>query len=148
MVRGVLFTVLLSAGQSLAQWPELNKPLPKQYAGEKDAALIISVSDYAFLPDVPGANENAAAWFQHFTVTRGIPATQVQWLQDNEATVFGIRKALKQLALDVKQAQAAVRLACESLDRAASKGVIHANNAARRKSRLMLAFNRASAAKA
>ncbi len=102
MVRGVLFAVLLLAGQSLAQWPELNKPLPKQYAGEKDAALIISVSDYAFLPDVPGANENAAAWFQHLTVTRGIPATQVQWLQDNEATVFGIRKAVKQLALDVK----------------------------------------------
>lgn len=46
------------------------------------------------------------------------------------------------------EAQAAVRLACESLDRAASKGVIHANNAARRKSRLMTAFNKAFAAKA
>lgn len=44
------------------------------------------------------------------------------------------------------EAQAAVRLACEALDRAASKGVIHANNAARRKSRLMIAYTRAFSA--
>lgn len=46
------------------------------------------------------------------------------------------------------EAEAAIRVACEALDRAASKGVIHANNAARRKSRLMLAFNKARAAAA
>lgn len=60
-----------------------------------------------------------------------------------------VKRARMHLDLgQLDEAQAAVRLACESLDRAASKGVIHANNAARRKSRLMLAFNRASAAKA
>ncbi len=35
------------------------------------------------------------------------------------------------------EARAAAELAVSTLDRAASKGVIHANNAARRKSRLM-----------
>ena len=39
-----------------------------------------------------------------------------------------------------------VRQACAELDKAASKGVIHKNNAARRKSRLMAKFNKASAA--
>ena len=38
-------------------------------------------------------------------------------------------------------AQEAVRLAVSELDRAAKKGVIHRNNAARRKSRLMKQLN-------
>ena len=38
-------------------------------------------------------------------------------------------------------AQEAVRLAASELDRAAKKGVIHPNNAARRKSRLMKQLN-------
>ena len=39
----------------------------------------------------------------------------------------------------------AVRQACAELDKAAVKGVIHKNNAARRKSRLMARFNQAQA---
>ncbi len=39
----------------------------------------------------------------------------------------------------------ALRQACSELDKAASKGVIHKNNAARRKSRLMARFNKANA---
>lgn len=39
---------------------------------------------------------------------------------------------------------AAVRLAMKRLDKAANKGVIHANQAARRKSRLMAAVNHAA----
>jgi small subunit ribosomal protein S20 len=40
----------------------------------------------------------------------------------------------------------ALRLACVELDKAATKGVIHKNNAARRKSRLMAKFNKVNAA--
>ena len=36
-----------------------------------------------------------------------------------------------------EEAEEAVRLAASTLDKAARKGVIHANNAARRKSRIM-----------
>jgi small subunit ribosomal protein S20 len=39
-----------------------------------------------------------------------------------------------------------VRMACSELDKAASKGVIHKNNAARRKSRLMAKLNKSTAA--
>lgn len=39
-----------------------------------------------------------------------------------------------------------IRQACSELDKAASKGVIHKNNAARRKSRLMAKLNKANAA--
>ena len=38
---------------------------------------------------------------------------------------------------DIQSAEEATRLAVKDLDRAASKGVIHKRNAARRKSRLM-----------
>lgn len=47
---------------------------------------------------------------------------------------------------DVELAEAAVVQAVRSLDKAAQKGVIHPNNAARRKSRLVKEFNRMKAA--
>ena len=50
-----------------------------------------------------------------------------------------ITKARQAVATDV-EAEAAVRAAVSELDRAAKKGVIHRNNAARRKSRLMKQF--------
>jgi small subunit ribosomal protein S20 len=45
----------------------------------------------------------------------------------------------------MEEAREAVRQAASALDRAAQNGVIHQNNAARRKSRLMQMYNRASA---
>jgi small subunit ribosomal protein S20 len=42
-------------------------------------------------------------------------------------------------------ADAAVKEAMSTLDRAATKGVLHRNNAARRKSRLMRSLNKAKA---
>ena len=46
---------------------------------------------------------------------------------------------------DVDAAQEAVAVAITSLDKAAEKGIIHPNNAARRKSRLMKKFNQLQA---
>ena len=51
-----------------------------------------------------------------------------------------ITKARQAIATD-EDAEAAVRAAVSDLDRAAKKGVIHRNNAARRKSRLMKLLN-------
>lgn len=57
-----------------------------------------------------------------------------------------ITKARNAIAsgVDPEVAEAAVRAAVSALDRAAKKGVIHKNNAARRKSRLMKLFNAAN----
>ena len=44
---------------------------------------------------------------------------------------------------DLVQAEEVVALATKALDKAAQKNIIHENNAARRKSRLQLALNRA-----
>ena len=49
-----------------------------------------------------------------------------------------VKKARTTIASgDVEAAKEATRLAIQDLDKAASRGVIHRNNAARRKSRLM-----------
>lgn len=47
---------------------------------------------------------------------------------------------------DQNEADEAVVRAISMLDRTAGKGIIHPNNAARRKSRLMAKYNRAAAA--
>jgi small subunit ribosomal protein S20 len=58
-----------------------------------------------------------------------------------------IKKARALLAAGkVGEAEQAMQTALKSLDKAAEKGVIHKNNAARRKSRLMRALNKAKSA--
>lgn len=64
----------------------------------------------------------------------------------NRRYVSGSRTAVKKARVAIAKgdhavAEEAVRSACAHLDRAAQKGVIHQNNAARRKSRLMAALN-------
>jgi len=65
------------------------------------------------------------------------------------ATRTQIRKALPLIAANrLDDAQGAVRQAVSALDKAAEKGVIHPNNVARHKSRLMLKYNSAISAAA
>lgn len=56
-----------------------------------------------------------------------------------------LKKAEQTIGDTDEQTIEAIRQACSELDKAASKGVIHKNNAARRKSRLMAKFNKANA---
>jgi small subunit ribosomal protein S20 len=63
------------------------------------------------------------------------------------ATKTFVKKAETAIAAgDPEVSREAVRAALGALDRAATKGVIHANAAARRKSRLVLKYNAAVAA--
>ena len=69
----------------------------------------------------------------------------------NRAVKSSTKTAIKNagaaiVAGDMDVARAAVRTAISELDRAATKGVLHPNNAARRKSRLLLRYNAAIAA--
>lgn len=60
-----------------------------------------------------------------------------------------IKRAKAQIDFkDLAGAEVSVQEAAKSLDKAAKKGIIHRNNAARRKSRLMKALNKAKAAAA
>jgi ribosomal protein S20 len=57
------------------------------------------------------------------------------------------RQAISKADQNTELSAEAVRLAVSELDKAAKKGVIHKNNAARRKSRLMKQLNAATANK-
>jgi len=62
------------------------------------------------------------------------------------AYVRNARRAIDTGVVETPETQEALQQALSYLDRAAVKGVIHKNNAARRKSRLMKRFNKARAA--
>lgn len=62
------------------------------------------------------------------------------------ATRTYVKKARVSIAQNPAESAEALRQAVSALDRAAKKGVIHRNNAARRKSRLMKRYNAAVAA--
>ena len=65
------------------------------------------------------------------------------------STRTSVKKARVSLTgKDMAVAESAVQDAVSSLDKAAAKGVIHKNNAARRKSRLMRQLNQAKEAAA
>ncbi len=57
------------------------------------------------------------------------------------ATRTHVKKARVTIASTPAEAQSVLLAAISALDRAAKKGVIHRNNAARRKSRLMKRYN-------
>lgn len=58
------------------------------------------------------------------------------------------RRAIDAGEIETPATREALQKALSYLDHAASKGVIHKNNAARRKSRLMKRFNKAQATRA
>ena len=63
------------------------------------------------------------------------------------ATMSALKRATVTIAAgDPESSRDVVRAAMAALDRAAQKGALHPNNAARRKSRLLLKFNAAVAA--
>ena len=60
-----------------------------------------------------------------------------------------VKKARAQIETgDMESAQSTIQEAIKALDKAAQKGTIHKNNAARRKSRLVKALNKAKVAAA
>jgi len=71
----------------------------------------------------------------------------------NQPIRSGVKTAIRRAVASIQQpaseaSREAVTLAVSKLDKAASKGVIHKRNAARRKSRLMRKVNQALAASA
>ena len=81
------------------------------------------------------------------TTARSRTSTTLNSLPEAADTKTRVTKAEKLInAGELDPAKAAVVAAVSSLDKAAEKGIIHPNNAARRKSRLMKKLNQAQSA--
>ncbi len=59
-------------------------------AASKDVAVIIAIEDYAFLPDVPGAVDNAIAWENYLRKVKGFGDVFV--LTDKQAPIEEIKR--------------------------------------------------------
>ncbi|MBM4280075.1 MAG: caspase family protein [Deltaproteobacteria bacterium] len=96
-----LSVLALLAGSVAAraqQWPSVSADLPPAGGGERDAAVVVGISRYVFLPEVPGAEENATSWAQYFVRTRKVPSSRVVLLRDTEGSKERIEAALRTAA--------------------------------------------------
>ena len=94
-------SLLLLAGSG-DPWPDLSQDLEKLGGGEEDAAVVVGIEDYGYLPDIPGATRNSLAWYQYLTKVRGVPGTRVFLLENAEATASKIQRAVRDAAAKVR----------------------------------------------
>ncbi|MBI5623778.1 MAG: SEL1-like repeat protein [Elusimicrobia bacterium] len=92
----ILAAALACQGHASAaqDWPDLSRPAQRVGGGEADAAVLVGIEDYAFVPDVAGAEANAKAWFDYLTETRGVPPQNVRLLTGMDATAGEIMDAV------------------------------------------------------
>jgi formylglycine-generating enzyme required for sulfatase activity len=84
-------------------WPELYPAGQEVQAiggGEKDAAVIAGAERYHNLPAIPGARENALAWYRYLKKALGVPF--VQLLLDQKVLREKLRDAAIQAAAEAR----------------------------------------------
>lgn len=102
LVAGALVAALASPARAQS-WPSVAGELPRAGGGENDVAVVVGVSDYAFLDDIPGAADNANDWYQYLVRVRGVPPERVRLLTNHSAIDFAITKALKESAATARK---------------------------------------------
>jgi formylglycine-generating enzyme required for sulfatase activity len=78
-----------------AAYPDLMRAGPKPRGGTYDAALVITIEDYAQLRDRPGAGAIGAAWYRYFRADREVEPQRITLLRDAEATPRAIDRAIE-----------------------------------------------------
>lgn len=88
--------------------PPLNPPARAERRGQSagvDAALVISVEDYAHLTDIRGANENAEAWRVYFRETLALPESRVHVLRDRMSTRGRIERKIDDVVASLDEGE-------------------------------------------
>ncbi|TXD38464.1 caspase family protein [Lujinxingia vulgaris] len=80
-------------------YPALSAPAQVERSGARDAAIIVALQDYVFLPDVPGAIDNANDWERFLSDDLGVP--RVHTLTDRQATREQLLRFAEQAASEV-----------------------------------------------
>jgi len=76
LVLPTAFCAFAATAQA-GDWPALSEPPTPEAGGSADAALLIGIEDYVFLPDIPGAEANIRDWYSWLKKTRGVPTVKV-----------------------------------------------------------------------
>jgi hypothetical protein len=93
-----LAAICLAPSVARAAWPDVNLNPPEQGGGEGDAAVIVGIEDYVFVPDVEGAVDNAQAWYTYLVRGRGVLVDHVTLLRNNEGTREKILRKVEEAA--------------------------------------------------
>ncbi len=87
--------------QEALGWPDLRSPVPSERIGGGDAAVLVGIDDYVFVPDIPGARENVMDWAFYLNRVRGVPLGKIKRLVNNDGTREKIQRALQDAAAQV-----------------------------------------------
>lgn len=98
MHAAALLVTLALSGRALAGSPLSDAPV---VGGATDVALVVSVEDYAVLPDVPGADQVGGAWHRWLADERGLGPDRARWLRGAEASPHAALEAIRALAPQV-----------------------------------------------
>ena len=87
---------LMAASPAVAQgWPALEVADFKAVGGgAQDAAVLIGIDDYAFMPDVVGAEANARAWEQWLRKGRQVPGSNIRRLLGADVDRSQVQRAV------------------------------------------------------
>lgn len=102
LVAAACVAVLATQARADERWPDLSSPPSATGTGQKDAAVIIGIENYAFVEKIPGARRNAEDWHAHLTETLKVPSDRVVLLRDNEATLEKMRRFATEAAASVQ----------------------------------------------
>lgn len=102
ILSSFLLTFALSLQMAAAvEWPDISNPIEQPSAQSADYVLVISIEDYELLSPVRNASVTAEAWTNYFAQTQGVPAEQITWLSNADATKGQISAQLKRLSKKV-----------------------------------------------
>ncbi|MCP5042188.1 MAG: hypothetical protein GY944_14270 [bacterium] len=83
------------------RWPNLSKPARRVGGGGRDTAVLVGIENYAHVPEIGKASDNATDWYSYLVKTRGVPVENVALLTDEDATVEEMRAAAEDAAEQV-----------------------------------------------
>jgi uncharacterized caspase-like protein len=86
---------MLGAVGAASTWPALDEPARTGRVAADDAALVIGLEDYAFIPDVPYASRDAQAVDTLLRYTVGVPGGRVRTI--TRGSVEQIRQAAREV---------------------------------------------------
>ncbi|MBN2800452.1 MAG: caspase family protein [Deltaproteobacteria bacterium] len=99
-MRRTLLSLALLPSLALAGVPDVIERHQTGAVARADAAVVIGIEDYAFLPDVPFALRDAEAFYSFLVYTRGVPPTRVSLLS-RSPTAKEMRQAIEEAASQV-----------------------------------------------
>lgn len=83
-----------------SSWPSLARAPRRVGGGERDAAVIVGVSESFVLPAIPGAVDNATDWYGYLTSSLGVAPAHTTLLRNAEASREAMLEAARRAARD------------------------------------------------